>query len=415
MKKKLLFYICIAFFCSSCNTATPTSNMPAPSASIATIPMEALPTTEPETLPEETPVPFEDKEVTLMMVGDNLMHMGIVYTGKQQDGSLNYDILFEGIKDKLESTDIKIINQETILGGNELGFSGYPYFNSPTEVGDAIASAGFNVVLHASNHAADQGIRGINNCIDFWETHPEVNMLGITKEADTTDTLYLTYEDMTFAILNYTYGPNIETIPADIRGHMNVLCNYDDRGHMDYTTLNPKVIEDIKEADENADFVIVCPHWGTEYSKTPSSYQIKFANEMTDAGADVIIGTHPHVPQPIEIVKTESGNQSLCYYSLGNYLSTQKGGLSMLEGMAFVTFHKSETQCYIDYDKSGVYPLVCQYTKSPVRFERTYYLSEYTEELAKAHGIHSYGGVNLKLEDLVTWSQEIFGDWDLSQ
>lgn len=416
-KKTSFLALSLMLLLCGCDTSQYASAEPESSTSVSEVaPIEITQELiEETTIPEPTPIPFEDKEITLLMVGDNLMHMGIVYTGKQPDGTLNYDILFEGIADKLATTDIKIINQETILGGNELGFSGFPHFNSPTEVGDAIANAGFNVVLHASNHTADQGIRGINNCIDFWATHPEVNLLGITKEKDVTDTLYLTYDDIKIAILNYTYGPNAETIPSDIRGHMNVLCDYDDRGHLNYTQINPKVLDDIEVAKANADFVVVCPHWGTEYSKVPSKYQIEFAKKMTEAGADVIIGTHPHVPQPIEIVKCENGNQSLCYYSLGNYLSTQKGGLSMLEGMAFVTFHIAEDRNYIDYDKSGVYPLVCQYTRGPVRFERTYYLSEYTEELAKAHGIHSYGGVNLKLEDLQTWSQEIFGDWDLSQ
>jgi len=343
------------------------------------------------------------------------MHMGIVYTGRQNDGSYNFDMLYEGIADKLETTDIKIINQETILGGNHLGFSGFPHFNSPPEVGDSIAHAGFNVVLHASNHTADQGIKGMMNCLDFWDTHPEVSVLGITREADENNTLYITKEDTTFAILNYTYGPNVETIPSDIRGHMNVLCNYDERGHMDYTTIRPQVLEDIREADEKADFVIVCPHWGTEYAKTPSTNQVKFAKEMTAAGADIIIGTHPHVPQPIEHVTVENGNRSLCYYSLGNYLSTQKDGLSMLEGMAYITFHKTETDCYIDYDRTGVYPLVCQYSSNPVRFKGAYYLNEYTDELAKAHGIHSYGGVNLTVDKLKEWSQEIFGDWDISE
>jgi len=123
-------------------------------------------TTLSDIIPEPIEIPvFEEREITLMAVGDNLMHMGIVHTGKMQDGTYDYSFLYEGIEDFLEVADIKIINQETILGGNELGFSGFPAFNSPTEVGDAIAKAGFNVVLHASNHTADKGISGLKNCI----------------------------------------------------------------------------------------------------------------------------------------------------------------------------------------------------------------------------------------------------------
>ena len=133
---------------------------------------------ETETLKEAEEEPKES-EIQLMMVGDNLMHMGIVRTGKQEDGSYNYDFLFTGIEDFLAEAEIKMINQETILGGNHLGFSGFPYFNSPTEVGDAIVEAGFNVVLHASNHAADRQLEGLKHCVEFWEQYPEMTMAGI--------------------------------------------------------------------------------------------------------------------------------------------------------------------------------------------------------------------------------------------
>mgnify|MGYP004714311893 CR=1 FL=1 len=103
---------------------------------------------------------------------------------------------------------------------------------------------------------------------------------------------------------------------------------------------------------------------------------------MTEAGADVIIGTHPHVVEPVEWITAENGNESLCYYSLGNYVSTQKNALSMLEGMAWLTFHVAEDGVSIERKTTGVIPLVCQYTSGPVRFENVYLLEEYTEELA---------------------------------
>ena len=147
----------------------------------------------------------------------------------------------------------------------------------------------------------------------------------------------------------------------------------------------------------------------------PSSYQEKFAEQMTEAGADLIIGTHPHVVQPVKWVSSENGNRALCFYSLGNYVSTQKKGLTMLEAMAWVTFHVTEDGVTISDKNTGVIPMVCQYTSGPVRFENVYTLEDYTEELAASHGIHSYGGVNLKLSDLQEWSREILGDWVLSK
>lgn len=383
---------------------------------------------------------FEEYDIHLMMVGDNLMHMGIVQTGKQPDGTYDYTCLYDGIRSFLDAAEISMINQETILGGNELGFSGFPHFNSPTELGDTLANVGFDVVLHASNHAADQGSRGLLNCVEFWETeHPEILIAGISNTPSAnalaptdnitinTDALSDAEQDAaaaipiikaqgtTFAILNYTYGPNMGSIPSDIVGHLNILCAWNETNrHIDFTTLNPQVLEDIQLADKLADVVIVCPHWGTEYTTKPSSYQETFAMQMTEAGADLIIGTHPHVIQPVEWITAENGNRALCYYSLGNYVSTQKKGICMLEAMAWVTFHVTEDGVNIDEEQTGAIPLVCHYTYNPVRLENVYLLEDYTEEQAGSHGIRSYGGVVLHLENLQQWSNEILGENILS-
>ncbi len=379
-------------------------------------PMPAsTPISTPVPSPEKTPEPaFEEYDITLMAVGDNLMHMGIVYTGRTDEGTYDFSFLFDSISDYLNVADIKIINQETILGGNHLGFSGYPHFNSPTEVGDAIAEAGFNVVLHASNHSADMQLAGINHCVSFWETHPEVLMTGIYKEKENHEIPVLTIEGIRFAILNYTYGPNLGTLPAPIQGHLDMLCNWDENtGLIDFTTLHPQVLADIEEAERMADVVIICPHWGTEYETVPSTYQQTFAKQMTQAGADLIIGTHPHVVQPVEWVRSDNGNRALCYYSLGNYVSTQKEALCMLEAMAWVTFRVKEDGVEIVENDTGVLPMVCQYHTGPLRLQDVYLLENYTEELAAGHGIYGYGGVILTLDDLQKWSGEILGEWVL--
>lgn len=372
--------------------------------------------TESESLVIEDEPDSGEYDITLMAIGDNLLHMGIVNTGIQSDGSYDYSFLFDNISAYLDKADIKVINQETIFAGNELGFSGFPTFNSPSEVGDAIAAAGFNVVLHATNHAADKGIKGIEHCMSFWEQYPEILVTGIKGDEEVSDIPLLEIGDFTFAILNYTYGPNSETIGPSLRKHLNMLCNYDEKtGRIDFTTLNPKVIEDIEAAKEMADIVIVFPHWGTEYKTTPSKYQVKFAQEMTEAGADLIIGTHPHVPQPVEWITAENGNRALCYYSLGNYVSLQKKTMCMLEGMAWVTFHVSEDGIEISDKNTGILPMVCQYN-SGFRLENVYFLEEYTEEMALRHGIRQYeDGVVLHLADLQKQSQDTFGSMVLSK
>lgn len=365
----------------------------------------------PSPTPVPTPEPFEEYDITLMALGDNLMHMGVVYTGKQNDGSYDYTFLFENMTDFLSRADIKIINQETIFGGNERGFSGFPHFNSPTQVGDAIAEAGFNVVLHATNHAADQEYSGIQNCVRFWQQYPEILMTGISGDEPAERIPLLTVGDVTFAVLNYTYGPNMGTLDSSLRGHLNMLCDYNTKtGLIDFTTLNPQVLQDIQDAKKLSDIVIVCPHWGTEYTTAPSSYQIDFARQMSEAGADLILGTHPHVPQPVEWITSEDGQETLCYYSLGNYVSTQKEAICMLEEMAWVSFHVTEDGVSINRQESGVLPLVCHYKSGPVRLVGVYPLEDYTEEQASAHGIWQYGGVALHLEYLEARSQELFGD-----
>ncbi len=370
-----------------------------------------IPTPIPTPVPTPEPTPEPPKEIQLMMVGDNLMHMGLIQTGKQEDGTYNYDILFEGITEFLEEAEIKMINQETIFGGNDKGFSGYPYFNSPTEVGDAIVDAGFNVVLHSSNHAADKQIEGLKNCLKFWQQYPDVTVAGIHEDEEESAIEILTIDDVAFAILNYTYGPNMEILPYSIEDHLDMLCNYDEiTNQIDFTTIHPDVLADIAEAESLADVVIVCPHWGTEYTIKPSSYQQKFAKQMVEAGADIIIGTHPHVIQPMEWIQSENGNKALCYYSLGNFVSTQKQALCMLEAMAWITFEVTENGAVIKEEDTGVVPLVCHYNAMPVRFESVYLLEDYTEEQAAAHGIKAYGGVDLLLSDLQGWTDEVFGE-----
>lgn len=366
------------------------------------------------TLPEETEkVELEDQKIRLMMIGDNLMHMSVIRSGYASDGSRNYDFMFEPLKDYLALADIKITNQETIFGGNDLGFSGYPLFNSPTELGDAIAKAGFNVVLHATNHTADQGINGMQHCLSFWDQYPEVMVAGMFKEADAEnqDIILLDINGVTFAILNYTYSPNLAALPESIRGHLGMLCNWDkETGLIDLTTIHPDVLTDIAKAKEMADVVVVCPHWGNEYTFVPSYYQELFAKQMTEAGADLIVGTHPHVIQPVEWIEADNGNKALCYYSLGNYVSTQYDPESMLEAMAWVTFEVKDGNIGIVEAETGVFPMVYQYDTNHT-FVSVYFLEDYTESLAQAHGIHLHSNGTHTLANLTKWAEDVLGEW----
>ena len=392
----------------------------------------------PVDVPTPTPSPTPMKvDITLMAVGDNLLHPGIVRSGLQEDGSYDFKFEFEDISEILKISDIKIINQETPLSGNFRGFSGYPQFNSPTEVADGIADSGFNVMLAATNHAYDNGLDGLIYFADYVkETHPEILLCGIhgSEEASVStgdaegneinesqknsnpQINLLEIKGYTFAILNYTSGPNLETVPKGLDAHLDLLCPFDEKSRLlDFTKINQKVLSDIREAKEISDIVIVCPHWGTEYTPKPSKYQAAWAKEMTEAGADLIIGAHPHVVQPVEIITSDNGNTALCYYSLGNYVSTQNTKRSMYEAMAFVTFTDTGSGLAINYKRTGALGMVNHYTSHPLHFGKIYFVEEYTEELAKSHGISYWGEGALDLSDILSWDTELLGDYKLTR
>lgn len=327
--------------------------------------------------PEPTPPPT----IQIVMVGDMLMHGRVMESGLKEDGTYNFDHLFVNVKDTIENADLALVNQETILGGTELGLSGYPAFNSPYELGDSLVDAGFDVILHATNHTLDKGKTGVQNCMNFWDTnYPDIAYLGINKSQEEQDTDIYIYEQdgIRIAILNYTYGTNGIPTPSD----MPYIVNYLDED---------KIIQDLKFAEENSDFTIVCPHWGTEYVLSATDSQKKWATIFMENGADLVIGTHPHVIEPIEMVTDENGNEMLVYYSIGNFVNGTSGtgeGTTnrMVGGIADITISLDENdEAYIE--KYDVIPIVCHIDE---KTEYTvYYLSDYTEELAKENHIIS--------------------------
>ena len=166
----------------------------------------------------------------------------------------------------------------------------------------------------------------------------------------------------------------------------------------------------IRYADKIADVVIVFPHWESEYVTTPPKHQTDFVRMMTEAGADLIIGGHPHVVQPVEQIESDNGNRSLCFHSLGNYISTQINPPSMLGNIAWVTFRKTEDNVIIDMEKTGSIPIVTHYLNDPPDSAKVYLLEDYNEELASSHGIKDWGGKALRYKDLLKLSEEVLKD-----
>lgn len=327
-----------------------------------------------EELPEEEP----PEELQIIMVGDMLIHDRIIASGLKEDGSYNYDHLFVNVKDFIQAADIAIVNQETIMGGKEYGYKGYPSFNSPYEVGDAEVKAGFNVILHATNHTLDKGKNAVLNCMDFWETkHPEVSYVGMNRTQEQRDTIFIYEENgIKVAILNYTYSTNGNESPSDMPFIVNRF-------------VEKEIVADIQKAEELADFTIVCPHWGKEYSLEINSFQKKWTKVFLENGVDLVIGAHPHVIEPIEWVTDEDGHQMLVYYSLGNFVngtSSTKNCLAhrMVGGIADVTIGRDETGEVVILEHDVV-PIVCHIGEGDAY--TVYYLEDYTAEMAKENRI----------------------------
>ena len=166
---------------------------------------EPVEETEKEPEIEEEPKVYVEPEIDIVMVGDVLLHDNVQESGKLFDGTYNYDHFFANVKEDIQAADIAIANQEVSLGGKEIGLYGYPNFNGPYEVGDALANAGFNVVLHATNHTLDRGRTALMNCMDFWKTnHSDVAVLGVfeTQEAYDNDIYVYEQDGIKIAILN---------------------------------------------------------------------------------------------------------------------------------------------------------------------------------------------------------------------
>lgn len=384
MKKKLISAISSASMilmllsgCSSDVTSANASPETNPSGEITT-PAETETTTEEPTTEYVDPV-----TITISAVGDMLMHAGASIPAVQSDGTYNYDYLFANVKDKIQAADLAIVNQEVIFGGNELGLKGYPLFNVRTEQGTALVNAGFDVALFATNHAIDQYAAGTLNTINFWNTtHPDMTYLGIHESQEDADIITVKEVDgIKIAMLNYTYGLNGLKLPEDKPYLVDLMTKY----------TKDKVVADIAKAKEISDFVIVFPHWGTEYVLNETAEQQEWAQLFADNGVDLVIGTHPHVIEPVKWVEGKDGNRTLVYYSLGNFVSIQYYNYSMLGGMANVSITKDSTGTYVsDYDMDF---LVTHYTPGRTAVT-TYFLDDYTNELAAQHAILTEPGEN---------------------
>lgn len=256
------------------------------------------------------------KSLTISAVGDILLH-GRVYGGLKKKSNFKFDEQLRPVKDLLGQTDITIANLETIIGGVELGLSGFPKFNAPAEIGYTLKELGVDLVTIANNHVLDKGEKGLLKSISNLEKIG-LEYDGAYKSEEDKDRLRVFERNgLKVAFISYTSGTNGIKVPSDKPYLVNTLKNT--------TTL--KLIKEIRKIknDKLADIIIASLHFGKEYHLNPSAKQRELAASLADAGADVILGHHPHVLQPPEWIETSRGTKSFVAYSLGNFFSGQNG------------------------------------------------------------------------------------------
>ena len=409
-KRIILFHILIALLLSGCGNSESdqviTDGTDALLGGTISESEETLQRAE-ESLAESSDQPPEaTSEYKIIMVGDVLLHTPVEESCLQPDGSYDYDSLFSHTKEEIAAADLALVNQEVIIGGADLGISGYPCFNADYSLCDSLVGAGFDVICHATNHAMDKGREGLVNCAEYWrDEYPQITVLGIHDTADTStscgaDPSIIELGDMRIAVLNYTYGTNGISLPADMSYSVDLL-------------KEEQVAADTWRAEELADFTIVCPHWGTEYRLTPDASQEKWTKIFAENGADLILGTHPHVIEPIEWVTDEaSEHEMLVYYSLGNFVNWTSGtgeGVAnrMVGGMAEVTITKND-HGEVEIANYGVKPMISHVASAPEGVT-TYFLEDYPEELAEENEIVSQDP-EFSREYCVNLCDSIWGD-----
>jgi len=312
---------------------------------------------------EEKPVRYT---LTFLAAGDNLLHE-TVYKSLKTGDSYNFLPVYAEIKDLAEKADLAFINQETVMAGEKYGFSGYPSFNTPRELASALAETGFNLINHANNHAMDMGEEGLLATLDLWDSISGVTVLG-TQNSGIKHRI-ITMNNITLGFLGYTYGLNGHTLP-DSKPDLVSLIN------------RKNMAEDIDALRPLCDFLVVSMHWGDEYVTEPSPYQTGLAAFLAEHNVDLVIGHHSHVLQRFESLPRPDGKNTLCFYSLGNFVSHQRQKERILGALLCVTFVKEGEELSIS--DPGLIPVVCHFDQS-LADTKVYPLYSYTEELLKNH------------------------------
>ena len=356
-------------------------------------PSDSLPaaTPVPEATAQPTPEPTPEPTPTVQTVrfsasGDNLIHEGLYNQARRRAadaGQDGYDFTFayENLREFYAGYDVNWLNQETLVN-NAFEPSGYPMFSTPAGITDALYDIGFRVFSLSNNHSYDKGAQGIESSLEHWQGMPEdvvtAGFYPLTEEASAqSDGLtYQTVNGITFGYLSYTEHTNGLPTPGDARHGVIYLDDTE------------AIAAQIAEMRPNCDVLVVSCHWGVEGSHEVSDGQRQTAQWLADQGADLIIGTHPHVTQTAQWLTAADGRQVFVAYSLGNFISAQASPDNMIGVILSAEFEKTtqpDGSSTTVLKNPQLVPTVTQYENGYSDI-RVYLFRDYTDELGAAHG-----------------------------
>ena len=307
------------------STPSTTHSNPTNPPTTTTPPTTVAPTTEPPVVKEAS--------FTLSAMGDMLMHSPVFNSCRNSDGTYNFESVFRYMVDHIQSADYAAGNLETTLAGldNGYAYSGYPNFNCPDGIIDGMKTAGFDMVLTANNHSYDTRSIGMSRTLEVIADRGLAH-LGTKADAEEADYLIVERNGIMLALACYTYEDNAD---PNIKAPNGILMDSEDAAlintfnYSELDTFYSEISASMTEADlRGADAFVLFVHWGYEYQTVQASVQSEMAQELCDLGVDVIIGGHPHVVQPVELLTStvNETQKTVCLYSMGNAVSNQRLG-----------------------------------------------------------------------------------------
>lgn len=255
---------------------------------------------------------INDITINMAFTGDIMCH-NTMYKDAYNSATETYDFthFFENVKYYLQTADVTIGNLETTFAGSNVGYSSYPTFNTPEILAKNLKKAGFDIVSTANNHCMDKGYKGLESTISYLDEADIAHTGTYTSEENQNTILVKNVKGIKIAFVSFTYGTNGIPVPSDKSYAVNFLDN---------ETMTKQI--NLAKAEE-PDIICALVHWGNEYQTTPNSNQKEIAKFLMDNGVNLIIGNHPHVPQPMVLTKNSSDEDVFIAYSLGNFMADQ--------------------------------------------------------------------------------------------